>query len=79
VEFQHEKCPARFRGCFKSINCERSCPEQPPKSPILGDFELFLNSKSSRMGDLGGECKALRYFSNILLAKLQESEEESNE
>jgi hypothetical protein len=27
---------------------------QPPKSPILGDFEIELARKSPRMGDLGG-------------------------
>jgi hypothetical protein len=45
----------------------RSCSEPPPKSPILGDFELNDGSKSPRMGDLGGERKALCYFSNVLL------------
>jgi hypothetical protein len=49
----------------------RSFPEQPPKSPILGDFEIRNGSKSPRMGDLGGERKALRYFSTIVLQLLK--------
>jgi hypothetical protein len=29
-------------------------PDPPPKSPILGDFNPFFDSKSPKMGDLGG-------------------------
>jgi hypothetical protein len=41
---------------------------EPPKSPIMGDFKPFLDSKSPRMGDLGGgsgRCLSLQTVSKI--------------
>gem|GEM_PF-4160346 len=63
-----------LRGCLKSINCDRTSSEPPPKSPILGDFASRNRLKSPRMGDLGGKRKALGYFSNILYRSAEGNE-----
>jgi hypothetical protein len=51
------------------MSCDRLRSGQPPKSPILGDFELRNGLKFPSMGDLGGDRKVLQYFSEIRLGK----------